>query len=136
MKVKPELVTKQCSVCCSNVLVVKQINRSTCLCQKHTQDLCCMSHTRDMWGRKNHCNTVVPIIKRYEYGKYRHYCQSHWKTNTNKCKICSKKATDIGYDGYGYCKRHNVQKKEQLSCVQDVLEDLPVDVSDMICSYL
>lgn len=136
MKAKPQLVTKHCSVCSANVLVVEQENAGPYFCQTHMQDLCCMSHVRDLWGRKHHCNTVVPIIKRYESGKYRHYCQSHWKTRTNKCRICNSKATDVGYDGYGYCKHHNVGKKQQLFCAQEALNSLPSDVSDMICSYL
>lgn len=117
-----------CSQCNKKVIMVSE-SLGPCLCQKHVQQKCCMSCTTDLWGRSTHCNTIVPMIQRFEDGKRKFYCQSHWKTKQFTCKVCNERATYIAYDDYGYCNNHKPSIEERNQCI---LEAVPYPVVNYI----
>ena len=95
--------------------------------------LCCMSGTCDLYGRRNHCNTVVSPVKRIENGVTKYYCMSHWKTKLSKCRYCSNKTTIIDKDGWGYCSKHKINHVEFKNSICKILENyLPSEISEEI----
>ena len=111
------------------------VHGSNIFCRQHTISQCALKSQLNVYNDMR-CNSVVPMIT--FRGKL--YCNSHYRTlimncNHKKC-IKTRDTSELGFDKYWYCKKHQLTEQELLVKLAVIFKNkLPFEIIQKICKY-